>query len=205
MKQTNRRADFILYIQHTENDVYKICQNFKQSIYVSTHRFGFIAILNKEVVLPTTATVKALISLDGIEFTRSLRIVGDETISKAFLAASGNISVPLEAERGFSPFTDAWSFGREGVPVVVGRSTSEGSDRVVRYGHQEWGHTHADTLDKIDSRDMRDLVIQLAAGVRELSFKTYQPEHRTTENVHNELTDALNDYLQRSGRINRYR
>ncbi|MGM0718300.1 MAG: M28 family peptidase [Halobacteriota archaeon] len=150
------------------------------------------------------SSVKALVNLDGIGFSRSLRLGGDETIAEAFHSVGDELHVPVESEPGLSPFTDAWPFGREGVPVVVGRSASEGSGQVVRYGHQEWGHTHADTIDKIDQRDMRDLAIQLAAGVRELSSDAYQPEHRTTETVHAELPAALNGYLERSGRLDRY-
>jgi hypothetical protein len=148
--------------------------------------------------------VKALVNLDGIGFSRSLRVGGNETIAEAFHTVGDELGIPIESEGGLSPFTDAWSLGRDGVPVVVGRSASEGSGQVVRYGHQEWGHTHADTLDKIDRRDMRDLTIQLAAGVRELSSDAYQPEHRTTDAVHAELPDALNEYLERSGRLDRY-
>jgi Zn-dependent M28 family amino/carboxypeptidase len=150
------------------------------------------------------SSVKALVNLDGIGFSRSLRIVGDEVVADAFLAAGDELGVPIVSERGLSPFTDAWSFGREGVPVVVGRSASKGSGQVVRYGHQEWGHTHADTLDKIDRRDMRDLSIQLAAGVHELSDDAYRPEHRSPEDVHDDVPDALYEYLERSGRLDRY-
>lgn len=147
--------------------------------------------------------VKALVNLDGIGFSRSLRIAGDETVSEAFRSAAGALDVPIRTERGLSPFNDAWPFGREGVPVVIGRSATEGSGQVVRYGHREWGHTHADTLDKIDRRDMRDLAIQIAAGVHELSGSAYQPDHRTTDAVLDSLPDTLKAYLDRSGRMER--
>lgn len=149
------------------------------------------------------SSIKALVNLDGIGFTRTLRVAGDETVGNAFDEVSDRLNLPIRTERGLSPFNDAWSFGRKGIPVVVGRSATDGTDQVVRYGHREWGHTHADTLDKIDPRDMRDLAIQIASGVFELASDEYRPEHRDPDDVFNSLDEGLLNYLNRSGRLDR--
>lgn len=56
---------------------------------------------------------------------------------------------PIEIESEPHPFSDQWPFVRRGVPALQLHSDSGERGR-------GWGHTHADTRDKIDDRNIRE-------------------------------------------------
>jgi len=60
------------------------------------------------------------------------------------------------------PFSDQWPFVRRGVPAL--QLHSDSGDR-----GRGWGHTHADTRDKVDDRNIREHAMLTALLVREFA------------------------------------
>jgi Zn-dependent M28 family amino/carboxypeptidase len=110
------------------------------------------------------SSVAGVINLDGIGFSRDLKVVGVNSIAEPFADTVTKTGHSVRTTESVSAFNDGWSFAREGVPIVTCRSFVNSPNGIIRYGNLEWGHTHADTLDKIDKRDIHDLAIQIAAG-----------------------------------------
>jgi Zn-dependent M28 family amino/carboxypeptidase len=52
-----------------------------------------------------------------------------------------------------------------------------------------WGHTHADTLDKLDKRDFRDLAVVLSAGVLKLATEEFVPERVDPDTIEDRATE----------------
>jgi Zn-dependent M28 family amino/carboxypeptidase len=69
---------------------------------------------------------------------------------------------PIEVKDDPHPFSDHWPFVRDGVPAFQLHSDSGERGR-------GWGHTHADTRDKVDDRNIREHAILTALLVDDLS------------------------------------
>ena len=120
--------------------------------------------------------IETVINLDGIGYSRNLSISthGFDVLSETFETVAEELAVPIEVDDGISPHSDHWPFVQKGVPGVMARSTTDESGR-------GWGHTHADTLDKLDIRDFRDLAVPLAEGVLRLTDADVTPEQVTPD------------------------
>lgn len=145
--------------------------------------------------------VKCQINLDGLGYARDFRVNGTPTVTGVFEASAGELGVPIRTGSTPSPFNDRWPFIKEGVPSATCRSAPAERGRVIRYGHVEWGHTHADTLDKIDPRDLRELAIQVANGVVKLAGDACELTRESPESVRDRLADDVVEYLDMSGRV----
>ncbi|MFC6993303.1 M28 family metallopeptidase [Haladaptatus sp. GCM10025707] len=108
--------------------------------------------------------VKCIVNVDGAGYSRNLEIHthGFDEIGEAYEAVSDEYEMPIKIETGLRPHSDHWPFVQRGVAGAQGRSTGKDNSR-------GWGHTHGDTLDKLDVRDLRDLSILCAAGVARLA------------------------------------
>ena len=122
--------------------------------------------------------IEAVLNLDGIGDSRDLAVDthGFAEIGAAFEAVSEDHDVPIEVREQVNTHSDHWPFAREGVPAAMAYSAG-GSDE------RGWGHTHADTLDKLDRRDFRELAVALAGAVLTLAGGDYSPEHVSGETV----------------------
>ena len=122
--------------------------------------------------------VKCIVNIDGAGYSRNLDIYthGFDAIGAAFEEVSDDLSVPIEVSSGIRPHSDHWPFVQEGIAGAQARSTAEGSGR-------GWGHTHGDTLDKLDLRDLRDLAVCLASGVRKLAEGGREVEPKSVAEV----------------------
>jgi len=109
-------------------------------------------------------TVKCVLNVDGAGGSRDPRLSsnGFDAVTEAFEAVTADLDVPLRVDDEVSPHADDWAFCERGIPAVTLGSVTEGSGR-------GWGHTHADTLEKLDSRDLRALAVVLAETVVELA------------------------------------
>jgi hypothetical protein len=76
--------------------------------------------------------------------------------------------------------------------VTVG-STREGEGR-------GWGHTHADTLDKLDPRDLRALAVIYAESALELADPGREFPRREPGEIRDALTDGYVRELEVGGR-----
>jgi aminopeptidase YwaD len=123
-------------------------------------------------------SIKAVVNLDGIGGSRDLKVDthGFDGLADAFAAASDDLATPVEVSDDIVPHSDHWPFVHEGVPGLMAMSQSDGDGR-------GWGHTHADTLDKLDPRDFRDLAVLLTAGVAKLATEEWPVEAVDTETI----------------------
>ncbi|ESP88461.1 M28 family peptidase [Candidatus Halobonum tyrrellensis] len=122
--------------------------------------------------------VKCIVNIDGAGYSRNLDVYthGFEAIGDAFREASDELAVPISVQSDIRPHSDHWPFVQEGIAGAQARSLSDTSGR-------GWGHTHGDTLDKLDLRDFRDLAVGLTAGVVKLAEADREVEHASVEAV----------------------
>ena len=140
--------------------------------------------------------VKCVLNVDGAGRSRNLRVGtnGFGGLETAFREVTDAFDVPLEAGETVSPHGDQWAFVERGVPSAFVSSTS--GDATGR----GWGHTHADTLDKLDSRDLRDLAVLVAEGVLAVSNPDFDLGRRSPESIRDELDDGYVRELKVGGR-----
>lgn len=107
--------------------------------------------------------VKCVVNIDGIWGSQDpvVNRAIFESAAAPFERAADRLDVPVTVvENG--PLADALPFAKRGVPaVLVGANSGESGGG--------WSHTHADTLDKLDARDVRALTVFLAQAVLELA------------------------------------
>jgi Zn-dependent M28 family amino/carboxypeptidase len=130
--------------------------------------------------------VKAIVNLDAIGGSRNLKVSthGFDELGAVFEDVTGELATPVEVVDDIVPHSDHWPFVKQGVPGLMAHSVSESDGR-------GWGHTHADTLDKLDSRDFRELAVLVTAGVLELA-----QEDRTVEPV---SAEAIEERVEEEG------
>ncbi|WP_248905119.1 M28 family metallopeptidase [Halocatena marina] len=124
------------------------------------------------------ARVKCIINLDGAGYSRTADIYthGYDAIGEAFTAVQDEFGVPVEISSDIRPHSDHWPFVQRGVPGAQGRSVADDSGR-------GWGHTHGDTLDKLDVRDLRDLSVVFTAGILELARADREIPHKPVSEI----------------------
>jgi len=122
--------------------------------------------------------VKCIVNIDGAGYSRNLEIHthGFDAIGEAFREVSADLSVPIDVSSGIRPHSDHWPFVQAGIAGAQARSTAEESGR-------GWGHTHGDTLDKLDVRDLRDLAVCLTAGVVTLADEDRPVDHTSVDEI----------------------
>lgn len=111
-----------------------------------------------------TDTVRAAINADGaghaqgvIANTQSSEALGD-VVNSIEKTADQSISI----DPAVSPYSDHWRFLTRGVPTIQVSSDTEGRGR-------GWGHTRADTRDKVDPNALTAHARVIALMVRELT------------------------------------
>lgn len=122
--------------------------------------------------------IKTVFNLDGIGTTRDLAVDthGFPEIGRVAGLVDERQSTPIEVNEKVNTHSDHWPFAREGVPAAMAYSVG-GDDR------RGWGHTHADTLDKLDRRDLESIAVPLAEIVVELAADDCSPAHVSGETV----------------------
>ena len=140
-------------------------------------------------------SIRAVVNLDGACSSRSLRVGsnGFDALTELFTAVTDELDAPLSTDDTISPHGDQWAFVQEGVPAAMVSTTSESSGR-------GWGHTHADTLDKLDSRDLRAVAVQVAEAVVRLANGAVTPQHRTRTEMRDRIDEGYEQELKQGGR-----
>lgn len=139
--------------------------------------------------------VKAVVNVDGAGNSRNLGVGTNEfdALAEVFEDVADDLDVPLSRHDTISPHGDQWAFVQEGVPAVMAYTESEGSGR-------GWGHTHADTLDKLDVRDFRAVAALLAETVLELADDEREIPHKSREEIRDTIDEGYVEELKRGGR-----
>ena len=145
--------------------------------------------------------IACVINLDGACNSRDLRVGtnGFDGMGAVFEAVAEAFDAPLATGETISPHGDQWAFVQEGIPAVMASTTSEQSGR-------GWGHTHADTLDKLDPRDLREVATLVAEAT--YRFATggggaaggAEVAHRSRSAVRESIADGYVEELKTGGR-----
>ena len=150
-------------------------------------RVHFIAYGSEEVGLVGSShyadrtdhdAIKAIVNNDGVGRARDLQLLthGFPELEDAAATVSERFDHPIHAVPRQGPHSDHWPFVKWGVPGYHASSASGEQGR-------GWGHTHADTLDKVDSRDLRTHSILLADLTVELAADGFEVAHRAPEEI----------------------
>ncbi|AUX10823.1 peptidase M28 [Halalkaliarchaeum desulfuricum] len=140
--------------------------------------------------------IKCVVNLDGACNSRNLRVGtnGFATIGDVFESVTDDYDAPLSTGDTISPHGDQWAFVQEGIPAVMVSTTSEQSGR-------GWGHTHADTLDKLDPRDLTEVVTLVTEAVYRLADDDVEPTHTTSQRIREKMDDGYIQELEVGGRL----
>jgi len=108
--------------------------------------------------------VKGVINVDGAGRFRDLVALAHASEAAASIAGavSAATNQPIAVDAEPHPFSDQWPFVRRGVPAL--QLHSDSGDR-----GRGWGHTHADTRDKVDDRNVREHAMLVALLVAEFA------------------------------------
>ena len=109
-------------------------------------------------------SVRTVVNLDGVGRYRTLRAFLHDTddFEDVLDRVSDDTGHPIEVQDTVHPYSDHWPFLKAGVPTLQLHSVTPERGR-------GWGHTHADTRDKADSRTVREHGMLAALLVRELA------------------------------------
>jgi Zn-dependent M28 family amino/carboxypeptidase len=108
--------------------------------------------------------VRAVVNCDGVCRGRTLAgyTHGFDGLSAALTRVGERFDHPIAAIPRQHPHSDHWPFVMRGIPGLLVRSETDDRGR-------GWGHTAADTLDKLESRTLRETAILLTAVVVDLA------------------------------------
>jgi Zn-dependent M28 family amino/carboxypeptidase len=138
--------------------------------------------------------IVAILNIDGVGAGRQLEVNsnGFEPLGSAFERCGEELGLPVDTISNVSPHGDQWEFVQEGVPGAMIGTSSDGGRR--------WGHTHADTFDKIDFRNLREFAVVIASAVFELSRESDALDHKTPAAVRDQLDAGYRQELRVSDR-----
>ena len=101
-----------------------------------------------------------------------------EDMLKAF---SNEIKYPTSVSKGTSAASDHWPFYMQGVPTIY--MHAELSPRLLIVG-RGWGHTSADTMDKVDARNLQEgAMVQARLLIRLANQEEKIAEHTTLDEI----------------------
>jgi len=122
--------------------------------------------------------IKAVVNNDGVVNARTLEFVthGFDALEEVANEIAERYDHPIETVPTLGPHSDHWPFVAEGIPGCYVRSVSEGAGR-------GWGHTFADTIEKLEPRTLREQAILLTASIVALAREDVTVDHRTPEDI----------------------
>ncbi|MDR5671910.1 Zn-dependent amino- or carboxypeptidase, M28 family [Halalkaliarchaeum sp. AArc-CO] len=117
--------------------------------------------------------IRAIVNVDSNVAARTLKLDyhGFDELEAAAQTVAERFDHPVRLSDSPVPHSDHWPFVREGVPGYMVSGATEGRDR-------GWGHTHADTLEKLEPRNLREQAILLTELTVELADETTEPARR---------------------------
>ena len=127
-------------------------------------------------------SVKAVVNNDGVVRGRTLKCYthGFDGLEDAAETVGDRFDHPVKTTPRLGPHSDHWPYVQWGVPGYHLMSETDGEGR-------GWGHTYADTLDKLDVRNLREQALIVADLVVELASADTEIEHRDPESVAGQL------------------
>lgn len=122
--------------------------------------------------------IKAIVNSDGVVRGRTLSLLthGFDELETAATQVTERFDHPIETVPKQGPHSDHWPFVRHGVPGYHAMSDTGETGR-------GWGHTHADTLDKLESRTLREQAILLTELVVTLADDGFEISHKEPDEI----------------------
>ena len=122
--------------------------------------------------------VRAVVNVDSNVFGRTLRLDhhGFDALAAAAERVSDRFDHPIATGEELVPHSDHWPFVKRGIPGYMVSGETEGRGR-------GWGHTHADTLDKLESRNLREQAILLTELIVDLAEADASIPRRDTDEI----------------------
>ncbi|WP_293032487.1 M28 family peptidase [Natronococcus sp.] len=123
-------------------------------------------------------SITAIVNNDGVVRGRTLEFTthGFDGLEDAVETVADRYGHPVDVIPRLGPHSDHWPFVQWGVPGYHVMSTSDDVGR-------GWGHTFADTLDKLEKRNLREQAILLTALVVDLADEGATVEYRPPEEI----------------------
>ncbi len=148
-------------------------------------------------------TIKAMVQNDGVARARNYLVHtnGWDELGDVARAAADQFGHPVQIEDSLSLGSDHWRFVEHGVPgYAVASTTPDGGGRA--YGSSSGlVITPADTLDKLDPRDLRHHAIIEAELVVRLADADFEVDHRTPEDVAAQVETEGQEVMRKSLRL----
>lgn len=128
--------------------------------------------------------VKAIVNNDGVARGRTLRCYSHsfDGLEEAIETVSERFKHPIEVSPKLGPHSDHWPYVQQGTPGTHVMSVTDAEGR-------GWGHTRADTLDKLEPRVIREQAILLTELTVELADDGTQIERRDPEDIAAQLEE----------------
>ncbi|MFC3478677.1 M28 family peptidase [Halobacterium litoreum] len=122
--------------------------------------------------------IRAVLNFDGVTRGRTLKFYahGFDALGDAARDLGDDFDHPVSVTPEMGPHSDHWEYVKYGVPGYHVASETGGSGR-------GWGHTYADTLDKLEVRDFREQAILLTALAVRLASDDFAVAHASEADV----------------------
>jgi Zn-dependent M28 family amino/carboxypeptidase len=123
-------------------------------------------------------SIKGIVNNDGVVRGRTLKLYthGFDGLERAAETVAERFDHPVNTTPRLGPHSDHWPYVQWGVPGIHVMSETGDEGR-------GWGHTRADTLDKLESRDLREQAILLTELTVHLADADTAVEHRDPESI----------------------
>ncbi|WP_435179388.1 M28 family peptidase [Halorussus sp. AFM4] len=122
--------------------------------------------------------IKAIVNNDGVVRGRTLSFYthGFDALDEAAEAVADDLGHPVTTIPEQGPHSDHWPYVQWGVPGyhVMSETGDEG---------RGWGHTYADTLDKLEVRDLREQAVLLTELTVRLASDEFAVDHKDPEEI----------------------
>ncbi|MFC4449689.1 M28 family peptidase [Halorussus aquaticus] len=123
-------------------------------------------------------SVAAIVNNDGVVRGRTLSFYthGFDALASAAEEVGDDLGHPVKTIPEQGPHSDHWPYVEWGVPGyhVMSETGDEG---------RGWGHTYADTLDKLEVRDLREQAILLTELTVRLAGEDFEVERKDPEEI----------------------
>jgi Zn-dependent M28 family amino/carboxypeptidase len=129
-------------------------------------------------------TIAAVLNNDGVVRGRTLDLLthGFDALGAAAERVAERYGHPITATPELAPHSDHWPFTKWGVPGIHATSETPGTGR-------GWGHTQADTLEKVDRRNLAEQAVLLTELTIELADAEREIPHRAPAAIATQLED----------------
>lgn len=129
-------------------------------------------------------SVKAIVNNDGVARGRTLRCYSHsfEGLEEGIETVADRLDHPIETTPKLGPHSDHWPYVQWGTPGIHVMSVTDTEGR-------GWGHTRADTLDKVEPRVIREQSILLTELVVELADEDVTIDRRDPDAIATQLEE----------------